>query len=291
LRPVAYHFDNGWVSDLARENIARVTGALDVPVKTISYPWDSLKDAYLACLRASIPELCLPCLVAVFSLAYKAAEREGVRHVIFSSSPITEGVAPISWSYVDGRYLRSVLRAHGRPETLAMAKDYDRLRISRLAAGTLLRRTKVIMLPLYLEWNDGRIKQELQERFGWQDGGKHADCVYTNFRNYVIWKKFGFDLRKLGPAAQVRAGRVSRARVLSWFQENPVYEDRELNDLVLARLGLDRPELERILAAEPRSFRDYGTYYPLVRMAKPLIRQLSRRGLLAEHVYDKYFEL
>ncbi len=290
LRPVAYHFDNGWVSELGRHNLEAVTRKLDVPLKTLSYPWEQQRDAYRACLEASIPEPCLPCLVAVFSLAYKAAEIEGVRTVIFSSSPRTEGIAPLSWSYVDGRYLESVVARHGQASTLVGVREFNRLRARRLLAGALLHRTRIIMLPLYLEWDDTHIKQRLRAELGWVDGGKHADCVYTPFRTHLIQRKFGFDLRRLGPAAQVRSGRISRAKALAFFEDNPLEEDRENTAFVLERLGLERHDHQRILEAPPRSHRDYDSYAPLIRGMKPLVRIACQHGLLSEHVYDKYYE-
>jgi len=288
LRPVAYHFDNGWVSDIGRQNLETMTSKLGVPLKTLRVPWEQLGDAFRACLEASIPEPCLPCLVAVFSLAYRAAEIEGLRSVIFSSSPLTEGIAPLGWSYVDGRYLESVVRDHGQPATLDAVQEFNRLRARHLMAGALLRRTRVIMLPLYLEWDEPRFKVRLRDEYGWIDGGKHADCMYTPFRTHLIYKKFGYDLRRLAPAAQVRAGRISRERALQYFEDNPMVEDVDNRAMVLERLGLTAADYQRILDAPHRSFRDFRTYYPLIRRIRPLIRQACKRGLLAEHVIDKF---
>jgi hypothetical protein len=290
LRPVAWHFDNGWVSDVARANMRKVTERLGVPLKTLAFPWERLRGAYVAALRASVPEVCLPCLVAVWSLAYRAAAEEGVRYVIHGSSPMTEGIFPTSWSYVDGRYLESVVRTHGDPSALAVARDFNRLRFSSLLRDLALRRTRVIMLPLYLDWEDRRIKQELQREFDWGDGGKHADCLYTPFRNWIIHAKFGYDLRRTGPAALVRSGRISRAQAMAYFADHPVQEDPAATAMVLERLGLTRADLDAIVASPPRHFEDFKTYHPTMRRLEPLVRAAVRLGILSQMVYDKYFE-
>ncbi len=291
LRPLAYHFDNGWVSDVARKNIAQITGKLGVPVKTLAYPWEKLKGAYVACLKASIPEPCLPCLVATQSLAYLAAAREGIRHIFYGYSPMTEGIAPLRWSYVDGRYLESVIKRHGTGEDLDVVRDFNRFKASHLLYHTLVRRTKIIMLPVYLDWDERRIKELLTNELGWIGGGKHSDCFYTPFRNHLIWKKFGYELRKQAPAALVRSGRISRADALKFFAENPMSEDPGHTEAVLGRLGLSRAQFDGIMAEPQRSFADFPTYYPAIRRLKPLVRWLARRGLIAEFVYDKYFEV
>ncbi len=56
------------------------------------------------------------------------------------------------------------------------------------------------------------------------------------------------------------------------------------------RLGLDRAAFEDMLAAPPRGPADFDTFRPAIRRLGPLIRVLTRRGFLSEHVYDKFFE-
>lgn len=290
LRALAYHFDNGWVSDVARHNIAAVTGPLGVPVRTVQYAPETIRDAYVACLKASMPEVCLPCLIAIWSLAYSAAEKEGIRYVIHSSSPMTEGITPLRWSYGDGRYLESVVKQFGTPGALETVRDYNRLRITDLFSSTFVRKTKIIMLPLYVEWDDEANKELLKREFDWRDGGKHSDCIYTPFRNYVIWKKFNIDLRKLAPSAQIRSGRVARENAVDFFDHNPPTLDPERLEFVLNRLGLTHAQFEEILAAPPKTFMDYSTYYPILRQMRPIIRWLSKTGMISEFAYDKYFE-
>jgi N-acetyl sugar amidotransferase len=289
LRPLAYHFDNGWSSEIARKNIKAVTEGLNVPLKILSYPWEDMREVYRATLKASIPEPCLPCLVGVFSLAYKASDEEGIRTVIFGSSPFTEGIAPLSWSYVDGKYLEDVVKKHGTSKALKIVKDFNRLRARHLSVNTLVKQTRIVMFPLYLDWDDNKIKETLNSKFGWGDGGKHADCMYTPFRNHVINKKFGFDLRRLGPSALIRSGRITRSKALAYFQTNPLVEDVKRTNYVLKRLGFTRKEYEEIMAAKPRTHRDFRSYAPLLSLMRPVVQLLTEKGMLSEHVYDKYY--
>jgi hypothetical protein len=290
LRPVAYHFDNGWVSDEARHNIDVLTTKLGVPLRTLSYPWEDLRDTYLATLRASVPEVCLPCLVAVWSLAFRAAAAEGVRHVLHGSSPFTEGICPRSWSYVDGRFLESVAARFGTPGARRVVRDLDHLRPERVAWDLGVRRTRVVMMPTYLPWDDHAFKAELVREFGWRDGGKHADCLYHHVRDWIIWEKFGFDLRKLLLSALVRNGRLTRAAALAELAAQPPAEDAPATALVLERLGLTRAAFDELLAAPRRSHREFATYLPFVRALRPAIALAVRAGLLSRMVYDKYFE-
>ena len=45
-----------------------------------------------------------------------------------------------------------------------------------------------------------------------------------------------------------------------------------------------------ILAAEPKYFTDYPTYYPVLKLLSPLIRLLGRLQILPAHTYEKFFK-
>ncbi|MBN1336054.1 MAG: hypothetical protein JXB39_08850 [Deltaproteobacteria bacterium] len=290
LRPLACNLDNGWVSDIGRRNLATLVERLGVPLKTFRFPWPDLSAAYVACLRASIPEVCLPCLVAVFSLAYRASAEEGVRTVIFSSSPLTEGIAPARWSYVDGRYLRSVVARHGTPGARRVVREFDRISATSLLVGALVRRTRVVMLPLYVPWDERANRDLLRSEYGWIDGGKHSDCLYTPFRDWFIARKFGFDIRRLGRAALVRNGRLGREEALRYFEENPPAQpDDARMRLVLDRLGLGERDLEALLDLPLQGPDDYATWRPALGVLRPFVREACRRGILSAHVYDKFY--
>jgi tRNA(Ile)-lysidine synthase TilS/MesJ len=113
LRPLAVHFDNGWVSDTALANIEAMSRALSVDVRRVTADWEALRDGYRACIEASTPDVCMPCEIGVYSALYTAAEEAGVRHIILGLSYKTEGINPLSWHYCDARYFCDVLKKHG----------------------------------------------------------------------------------------------------------------------------------------------------------------------------------
>ena len=73
LRPLAVHFDNGWVAPVARENMEKVARRLGVDVKAVPGDWAELKTYYLAGLKASVPDLCMPCMIGISTSLYRAA--------------------------------------------------------------------------------------------------------------------------------------------------------------------------------------------------------------------------
>jgi len=95
LRPLAVHFDNGWVSEAADENIRKVLKLLDVDLRTVSCDWEDLKHPYVAGLKASTLDACLCCMIGIFSALYQTAYKEGIKYIILGTSFRTEDIVPL----------------------------------------------------------------------------------------------------------------------------------------------------------------------------------------------------
>jgi len=110
LRPLAVHFDNGWNSDIAVSNIKNATNKLGVDLDTVVADWEEFKDLQISFLKASVPDAEIPTDYAIYSVLYKTASKEGIKYIINGHSFRTEGTSPLSWTYMDGRYVKSVHR-------------------------------------------------------------------------------------------------------------------------------------------------------------------------------------
>jgi hypothetical protein len=82
LRPLAVHFDNGWDSKIAFENIKKATDALDIDLYTHVAEWEEFKDLQLAFLKASVPDADIPTDVAIHAVLYRTCQTEGTRYII-----------------------------------------------------------------------------------------------------------------------------------------------------------------------------------------------------------------
>ncbi|HOQ90441.1 MAG TPA: adenine nucleotide alpha hydrolase, partial [Candidatus Hydrogenedentes bacterium] len=55
LRPLAVHFDNGWDSETAKTNLARLCDALDVELHTVIMDWPDSRELTDCTIRAGVP--------------------------------------------------------------------------------------------------------------------------------------------------------------------------------------------------------------------------------------------
>jgi len=289
LRPLAVHFDNGFVSETATANIKTTAERLGVEVRTVTTDWDALRGLYRACLEASIPEICLPCEVGVYSALHRVAAEVGARHIILGLSYKTEGITPLAWHYCDGLYITDVFERHG--DGGKQPRGFDGLALTSFAKNALWHRIRTIQLPLYMrDYRDKEIQTELAQELGWVYGGHHHfDCAYKPFVAHIQARKFNIDYRKVTLSALVRSGQSSRESALASLQQVPTATDAEVRHC-LERLEMTQGDLERILATPVRMFRDYRTYYSLVSRMKLPIRLMARLGIVPETTYEKLFE-
>lgn len=73
LKPLAVHFDNGWNSKIAVENIQKATTKLNVDLHTIVADWEEMKALQRAFLKASVPDADVPTDYAIYSVLFETA--------------------------------------------------------------------------------------------------------------------------------------------------------------------------------------------------------------------------
>ena len=113
LRPLAVHFNDGFGNPVAGENMLRSCQQLGVEMRTITSDWRESKDLKIAFLKASVPDMEEGTDLGIATALYGVAAKEGIQHIVIGQSFRTEGIAPLSWNYLDGRYLRSVHQRFG----------------------------------------------------------------------------------------------------------------------------------------------------------------------------------
>jgi N-acetyl sugar amidotransferase len=237
LRPLAVHFDNGWNSEIAVSNIKNATNKLNVDLHTVVADWEEFKDLQKSFLWASVPDAEVPTDYAIISVLMQAAHKNHVKYVFNGHSFRTEGVAPIGWTYMDGKYIRSVHSQFGKQKITS----FPIMSLSELLYYTFVKRIRMIDVPEFIEYRHSVVGDILKNKLGWNYyGGHHHENVYTEFfQSYYLPKKFGIDKRKLEYSALVRSGQMKREDALKEVQQ-PYPYNSEIIDYTLSKLGLTK---------------------------------------------------
>ncbi len=292
LRPLAVHFNDGFGNPVAGENMTRAAKRLGVDFRTITSDWRESKDLKIAFLKASTPDMEEGTDIGIATALYGVAAKEGVRTIVIGQSFRTEGIAPLSWNYLDGKYLKAV---HEKFGTLRLRswKPHDpgfNLDIFEMFYYTLWRGIKTI--PILYDYPYVRAEAEriIVRELGWVNPGAHYfDDLYQSLMTYALRVKFKIDRRIFNYSALVRSGQMTREEALRRVREVYSIEDPKIIDLCIKRLGIRREELDEFLARPPKTFRDYPNRYALIEKLRGLIKILSRWNVLPATAYDKYF--
>lgn len=263
LRPLAVHFDNGWDSELAVDNIKRTIERLGIDLFTHVVDWTEFKDLQLCFLRASVANCETPTDHGITALLFRTASRLGVRFILSGSNLVTEAIMPYSWGHYnqDLRHIKALHRRFGsvpmRTMPLIGLLDYQRY--------VLVKRIRQVPFLNYIDYNKQEANELLSSEVGWRDyGGKHYESVWTRFfQGYYLPTKFGYDKRRAHLSTMICSGQLTREAALEELSK-PHYEDRLLQqdlEFVLKKFGLDRAQFESIMTAKPREARDYPSHY------------------------------
>jgi hypothetical protein len=188
---------------------------------------------------------------------------------------------------MDGRYINSVHRKFGG-KTLKTVPNFT---LWDLFDYTFIKRIEVIPLLNYIDYKHEEVDHILKTELAWEYyGGHHHESYYTNFfQSFLLPQKFNIDKRMLEYSALVRSGQMERETALKEFLSVPYTFSEELVDYTLRKLGLSEEEFKHILNQPPKSFKDYPSYYPIVKIMQLPIKAAADLGLIPTLLYQKYF--
>lgn len=286
LRPLAVHYDNTWDTAIATENIKIMLEKLDIDLYTYVVDHKEIDDIFKAFLEAGVPELDAPTDLALVEVMYRAAAKYKVKYILEGHSYVTEGIAPISTIYFDGGYIKDI---HNRFGKVPM-KTYPLMTFWRFMYWTLIKRVKRIRPFWYINYSKADARKLLQEKYNWKYyGGHHLENRITAFNHiWVLYERFGIDLRNLSLAAGVRAGVINREDAINeYFYNEPVMEEGLL-EYFKERMGYSDMDLKRLKNLEKKSSKDYKTYRKYFQMMRPIFYLCVKANLVTESFYVKY---
>ena len=277
LRPLAVNLDNGFSSDIAVQNIYKVTKALDIDLETHVIDYEEVKDLLYAYMRAGIPWIDSPTDGAIKAVMYKIALKENVKFIIRGNDFRSEGKQPREWT--SGADVIHIHKMFGRGVRL---KTYPKLSIARIVYAGFVRKIKDIRPYYYLGYKKQDAKKMLQKQFDWQDyGGHHHENLFTKFvMAYWLPRKFGIDKRRINLSAQVLSGAITREQALDQIAKSFGEEEElaALKNYVLKKLDISEDEFREIWGSPNKKATDFPAndwfVYGAIKYARPLIKRI-----------------
>jgi N-acetyl sugar amidotransferase len=285
LRLLAAHFDNTWNSTIATENIHNVLEKLNVDLFTIVVNNKEYDDIYRSFFKAGVKDLETPTDIGLATTLYKAAEKFGIKYMIEGHSFRTEGVAPLGWIYMDGKYIDSVQKQFGTYRL----HSFPNLWLADFLRWMVLGRVKKVRPLYYMDYDKEAAKKLLAEKYGWQwYGGHHLENRFTAFyHSYFLPTRWNIDFRIAGYSAYCRNGWMTRDEALHLMSEQPYLED-DLLDYVKKRLEFSEGEFEQLMHLPKKTYQDYKTYKQTFERLRPFFWLMYKLNMVPKSFYIKY---
>lgn len=285
LRPIAVHFDNNWNSNTAVQNISNMIKKLDVNLHTYVVDNKEYDDIYRSFLKAGVPDLEIPTDIGLAATLNLAAEKFGIRYVIEGHSFRTEGISPLGWTYMDGKYIESVQKRYGTYKL----KTFPNMKMMAFLRWMLVSKIKKIRPLWYIDHNKNETKKFLTDNFDWKwYGGHHLENRFTAFyQAYVLPRRWGVDKRKNGFSALIRSGQMGRQEALDILSKPPAI-DPEIIELVKKRLGFSDSQFEEIMNLPKNTYRNFKTYKKTFELMRPFFWLMYKMNYVPKSFYIKY---
>ena len=288
LNPLVVHFDNGWNSDIAVNNIKNLCSKLNVHLYTHVADWEEFKDLQKSFLYASVPDGEVPTDWVITSVLHKIASKEKIRYIIGGNTFRTEGTTPLTWTYQDPTYINHIQKTFGKKKI----RSFPIMNTLQFFYFSIIKRIRWLRILYYIPYNEKEAVQYLTENYGWINyGGKHFESTYTKFfQSYILTRKFNIDKRKLHFSALIRSNQMDRDIALNKIQEDPYEGGLESIVYTLKKLNITEKEFDKLMHEEPKSFMNYRSLYKLILFLKKPLNFAARIGVVPDVIIKKYFK-
>lgn len=283
LRVLGVHVDNGWNSDLAVQNIRNIAQKLEIDYQSFVLDWNEFKDLQLSFLKASVPEAETPTDIAMLGALHQIAAKYGVKYIISGGNFATEGILPASWHYnaKDMRYMNHIQKTFGRVKL----RKFPSFGFTKEMYYKLVKRTKMVYLLNYLDYNKGEAMALLERELDWKYyGGKHYESKYTGFiQSYYLFEKFGIDYRRATFSSQILTKEIDRESALEQLKLLPYKEDvvAEEKKYIAKKLSITLEELEEIIQRPAKWYWDYPNSKKQLNFIYNTYRRIFKKEKLA----------
>jgi N-acetyl sugar amidotransferase len=269
LKPLLFHVDAGWNSEVSANNIQRVVDGLGLDLYTEVIDWPEMKDLQLAFFKAQVANIDTPQDLAFFSALYNFAAKNKFKYILTGANYSTECVRePHEWGayyLTDMRFVKDIHRRFGqRPLKTFPTADIFKYKLYY----SYIKGIKVIKPLNYVPYIKENSIKELTDRFGWQKyAQKHHESRFTRFVEcFWLPRKFGVERRKAHLSSLVLTNQMTREEALARVATPEIDEQTMIQDFeyVAKKLDLTVSEFQKLFEGENKSYRDYKNKMALI---------------------------
>lgn len=249
MKVLALNFNNGFVSQIAFENLSKMAKSFDADYISWGPKWSTLKLAYRTFFLKT-GDFCPPCSRAITAFSYRVAQNEGVPLIILGFNPKTD-INPSEVEIIDQRHLKHVM---ANEITKAEMADFLFFEARRFF-------TKRIDLPSFIPFREEEIRNVLNDALGADSafsGGMHFDCTMSPVADWLRRRKWGFGKKTQKYSALIRDGQMTREEALKSAEGPDAENEPESLSVFMKMLDLSSEDIEHAKHLSPLTFKHYN---------------------------------
>jgi len=279
LKPLVFHVDAGWNSQIAVNNIERLIDGLNLDLYTEVINWEEMKDLQLSFIKSGVPHIDTPQDHAFFATMYKFASKHNIKYILTGGNYSTECVRnPLDWMYyqTDSTQLRDIHKKFGKKKL----KDFPITNILWHKIYLPYIRGVRTLRPLdFIPYNKNDAVELLIKKFQFQKyPQKHFESRFTKFyESYWLPKKFGYDTRKVQLSSLILTNQLTRNEALK-ILENPPYDSESINhdfEYIATKLDISPSQLEKYMNQPNKSYKDYKSQKNIYHFGAKVMKMLG----------------
>jgi N-acetyl sugar amidotransferase len=284
LRPLVFHVDGGWNSEVAVNNINCLVDRLGLDLFTEVIDWEEMRSFQLAMFKSGVPHIDVPQDMAFVGVLYRFAEKHGIKWILNGGNISTECVLmPLQILYwgTDMSQVRDILGKFGA--TSMPTYPFTNILYHKVYLR-YLRGVKVFKPLNYMPYVKKDALAELEQIYGWKPyPQKHFESRFTRFfEGYWLPTRFGYDMRRNQFSSLILTGQMTREEALKELERPPldaVVAEQEFQ-YVATKLRISVDELRSYHEMPKKFYWDYRNQKKLFDLGEWVLTRLAgaRRG-------------
>jgi len=279
LRPLVFHVDGGWNSQIAVGNIEALIDRLSLDLYTEVINWEEMKDFQLSFFKSGVSHIDVPQDHSFIATLYHFANKHKIKYILNGGNYSTECVRnPLEWFY-HGTDLRQIRDIHGQFGSVPLTNYPLSGILFHKVYLRYLRGVRVIKPLNYVPFIKQDAIELLSREYDWKPyPQKHFESRFTRFfEGYWLPTKFAFDSRTVQFSSLILTKQMSREEAVEKLS-HPAWDPETITqdfEYIATKLGISVAELEGYRDAPNKSYRDYKTNRYLFSIGSQVMKMLG----------------
>ncbi len=279
LRPLVFHVDAGWNSQIAVNNIEKLVDGLGLDLYTEVINWEEMKDLQRAFFRSGVSHIDTPQDHAFFATMYKFASKYNIKNIITGGNHSTECIRnPKEWMYFqsDSIQVKDIHKNFGE-------NPLNNFPLTNIIWHKLylpyIKGIKLHRLLDFMEYNKEEATQYLVDNYDYQRyPQKHFESRFTRFyESYWLPMRFGFDTRKVQFSSLILTNQMSRDEAMESLSK-PAYDPENIHhefEYIASKLDITIEELQSYMDLPKKTYNDYKSQKSIYNFGAKIFRYLK----------------